>query len=239
MKKLGEGISAIVFTDGQYAYKKYKDHYDIRNMEFETRVQNEIYMNTDLDVAQYEIINNQIKMTLFTGKNLADRLLQDNYLEGFQDFTRLQLKVFQFTNLELVDSFETFSYQIQHTKEKDVLKEKALKSLEKIERKFHLCHFDYHPENIVYHNGIPHIIDWTNAKLGNPVMDIASTYIIFILYAKEFAKPYLKAMISYGFDLKKIQDAIPAMAFIRLRETNEDELREFLEHLILYPNINT
>ncbi|MDC7242891.1 MAG: hypothetical protein PQJ44_02800, partial [Sphaerochaetaceae bacterium] len=90
MRKLGEGFSAVVYTDGQYAYKKYKEHYDIRNMEFETRVQNEVYEKTDLDVAQYKIVDNRIRMTLFTGKNLADLLLQDKYLDGFQDFIDLQ-----------------------------------------------------------------------------------------------------------------------------------------------------
>ena len=85
----------------------------------------------------------------------------------------------------------------------------------------------------MYHEGIPYIIDWTNAKLGNPVMDIASTYIIFRLYADDFSKPYLDAMISKGFALDKIIKAIPVMAFIRLRETKEEHLVNQLRSFVL------
>jgi thiamine kinase-like enzyme len=237
MKILGEGISAVVYSDGKYAYKKYKDHYDLENMKFETRVQNEIYYKTDLDVAYYEIVDNQIRMTLFEGKTLADRLIEDNYVEGLQDFIQLQLESFQFSNLKLADSFETFAFQIQETKEEKTLKDKALESLQKTEKKLQLCHFDYHPKNIVYHNDIPHIIDWTNAKLGNPVMDVASTYIIFSLYAKDYAIPYLETMKSHGFDVKEVETAVPLMAFIRYRETQDESLREILKSLILRPNI--
>ena len=47
MKKLGEGISGVVYTDGEYAYKRYREGYSLDNMVFETQVQNEIYENTD------------------------------------------------------------------------------------------------------------------------------------------------------------------------------------------------
>ena len=86
MKKLGEGISAQVYTDGVYAYKIYHKGYSLDNMKFETQVQNEIYNHTDLNVAKYEIINDQIRMTLFEGKTLAERIIKENYLEGFNEF---------------------------------------------------------------------------------------------------------------------------------------------------------
>lgn len=67
MKKIGEGKTAEVFTDGLYAYKKYHKDYDIRNIDYEVRVQNEIYDNTNLNVCKYEIENQMIKMTLING----------------------------------------------------------------------------------------------------------------------------------------------------------------------------
>lgn len=232
MIKLGEGISAVVYSDGKYAYKKYHKHYNIDNMRFEVYVQNEIYEHTHLNVAKYEIVDDQIKMTLFEGKNLADRITQDNYIQGFKDFIDLQLKVFEYTNLKLADAYETFSYQIKETNMDEKLKQQALDSINKIEKTYHLCHFDYHPENIMYHNDTPYIIDWTNAKMGNPVMDIASTYVIFRLYAEQFADIYLDAMLEKGFKLSKIQEAIPVMAFIRLRETNDEKLKQSLTDFV-------
>lgn len=232
MKKIGEGISAEVFTDGVYAYKKYHKGYSLDNMKFETQVQNEIYNHTDLNVAKYEINNDQIRMTLFEGKNLAKRILEENYLEGFNEFINMQLQFFEYKNLNLANSYETFKTQIMQTKTDKDLKKYALESINKIKKTYHLCHFDYHPENVMYHDDKPYVIDWTNAKLGNPVMDIASTYIIFRLYAPKFADAYLNAMIGKGFDLTEIKGAIPVMAFIRFRETKEDSFRKLLRDFI-------
>lgn len=233
MDKLGEGISAIVYTDGQFAYKKYKEGYSIDNMRFEVAVQNEIYHHTKLHVAEYKIVDDMIQMTLLKGKNLADRIINDNYQQGFLDFINLQVEYVLYKNLNLADSYETFAYQIKTSKLDETLKKHALQSIDDIEKTYHLCHFDFHPENIMYHEDIPYIIDWTNAKLGNPVMDIASTYIIFRLYADDFSKPYLDAMISKGFALDKIIKAIPVMAFIRLRETKEEHLVNQLRLFVL------
>ncbi len=227
MIKIGEGISATVYSDGKYAYKKYRPNYSVDNMRFEVYIQNEIYEHTDLRVAKYEIIDDMIRMTLFEGLNLADRIMKENDIQGLQDFIDLQLETFKYKDLNLADAFETFVTQIKETKLDDALKEKALASIDKIEKKYHLCHFDYHPENIMYHDNEPYIIDWTNAKLGNPVMDIASTYIIFRVFAEAYADLYLNTMIEKGFDKSKIVDAIPVMAFIRLRE-NEDPNHDFL-----------
>ncbi|MBN2540017.1 MAG: aminoglycoside phosphotransferase family protein [Bacilli bacterium] len=230
---IGEGISAHVYSDGEFAYKQYKEGYSLDNMKFEVYVQNQIYEHTNLNVAHYEIVDNKIKMTLLDGLNLADRIIKENYLQGMQDFIDLQLQIFQYKDLKLADSFQTFAYQIKETELDETLKTKALESIDKIKKLYCLCHFDFHPENIVYHKDIPYIIDWTNAKLGNPTMDIASTYVIFRLYAEEFAEPYLEAMLANGFDLSQIVDAIPVMAFIRLRENQEEKLDQPLKDFVL------
>lgn len=233
LKLIGEGISAEVYTNGVYAYKKYKKGYSLENMRFEVAVQNEISTHTNLPVAEYHVIDGMIQMTLFEGKNLAERINQDQYTAGFQEFIDLQCEIFQYESLRLANSYETFSEQIINSPLDENLKAKALKSIDLIDKTYHLCHFDYHPENIMYHDNQPYIIDWTNAKLGNPVMDIASTYIIFQLFAAEFANPYLEEMIKKGYSYHEIMDAIPVMAFIRLRETKEEGLVQKLRKLIL------
>ena len=232
MIKLGEGISATVYSDGKYAYKKYRPNYSVENMKFEVYVQNQIYEHTNLNVAKYEIVDEQIKLTLINGMHLAERLIKENYVQGLQDFIDLQCMIFKYTDLALADAYETFAAQIKETKIDEALKNKALKSIDKIEKTHHLCHFDYHPENIMYHDDVPYIIDWTNAKMGNPVMDIASTFIIFRLYANDYADLYLNAMLSKGFDLEKIKDALPVMAFIRLRENKDQNLDQPLKNFI-------
>ena len=232
MIKIGEGMTANVYSDGEYAYKKFKEGYSLENMKFEVFVQNEVYKNTNLNVAEYKIVDDMIRMTLLDGKNLADRIINDNYVQGLQEFVELQYEIFKYKDLNLADSYQTFKNQIQESHIEESLKTKALEPIDRIEKKYNLCHFDFHPENVVYHDDVPYIIDWTNAKLGNPAMDIASTYIIFRLYAPQFAKLYLDTMTARGYKISEILQSIPVMAFIRLRETSEKEPAEALVKFI-------
>lgn len=234
MIKLGEGKTATVYTDGTFAYKKYHEHYDIKNINYEVHVQNEIYNKTKLPVTSYEIVDHMIKMTLYEGPTLADRILKEGYQEGLNDFMNLQKDIYQYHDLDLHDVYTIFDKQIRNTQIDDLLKEKALKSLSSIERKFVLCHFDFHPLNIIYSNQSYAIIDWTNAKLGNPSMDIASTYIIFRQYAVELAEPYLLNITRMtGISIDDVLTAIPVMAFIKIRENEEKEQEHLLKQFVL------
>lgn len=235
MKKIGEGMTALILSDGKYAYKSYKEGYDTKNMLYEIKIQNEIYQSTHLNVAKYELENNMIKMTLLEGENLADKLVKNSDTKAYTDFIDLQIETFKYQNLALPNAYEVFRYQIDHLDAPKRLKDKAIASLNRIDKTLHLCHFDYHPENIIYHQNIPYIIDWNNAKLGNPVMDIASTYIIFLVYAKDYAQMYLEAMVEKGFVKSEILNAIPLMAFIRYIDVvveNEKD-KKVLEELIM------
>lgn len=234
MKKVGEGKTATVYSDGSYAYKVYKPGYDIKNITYEVRIQNEIYDNTDLNVAHYEIVDHHIKMTLIEGVEFADRIRIEHYERWLEDFTDLQCQVYVYHDLNLGDAYQIFTDQIESSTLNDALKQCALNSIQKIDKKYHLCHFDFHPLNIIYGNETYYIIDWTNAKLAHPVMDIASTYIIFRQFISRQSNKYLKMMIQKtGYTKKQILDAIPVMAFIKLRENDEPKQDALLRNLII------
>jgi uncharacterized protein (TIGR02172 family) len=57
---------------------------------------------------------------------------------------------------------------------KDVL----LKKMNKLPEGEHLCHLDYHPENIVVSLDGPLVIDWANAGKGNYLADVAMTSVL-------------------------------------------------------------
>ncbi len=232
MKKIGEGMSSIVLTDGKYAYKTYKQGYNKKQMIYEFKIQNEIYQETDLNVIKYELDDNKIKMTLLEGMSLADKMIKQQDIQSFIDFIHIQDEIFKYKKLQIPDAFEVFNNKIRKSNVKEELKQKALLSLNKIDKKYQLCHFDYHPENIIYHNDKPYIIDWNNAKLGNPVMDIANTYIIFTIYAKEQAEVYLNMMNQKGYLISKIKEAIPLMAFMRYLDIDDENEKNMLINLI-------
>jgi len=61
---------------------------------------------------------------------------------------------------------------------KDKGKEYLVKYLEGLPDGDSLCHFDYHPGNIMIRGKEPIVIDWMTACVGNPCADIARTYIV-------------------------------------------------------------
>jgi hypothetical protein len=65
-------------------------------------------------------------------------------------------------------------------------------------------------------------------------MDVASTFIIFRQYLKRQANKYLRMMIKKNnFEMSEILQAIPIMAFIKLRENQEESHEKLLVDLIL------
>jgi hypothetical protein len=57
---------------------------------------------------------------------------------------------------------------------KDILSRK----LKKLPEGEHLCHLDYHPENIIVSLDGPLVIDWANAGKGNYLADVAMTSVL-------------------------------------------------------------
>jgi tRNA A-37 threonylcarbamoyl transferase component Bud32 len=41
-----------------------------------------------------------------------------------------------------------------------------------------LLHLDLHPDNVILSRGGPFVIDWTNARRGDPALDVALTWVI-------------------------------------------------------------
>jgi Ser/Thr protein kinase RdoA (MazF antagonist) len=82
-----------------------------------------------------------------------------------------------------------------------------------------LIHLDFHPENVLLSPGGPVVIDWTNARRGEPALDGALTWVIGAtsggLLGKALVRPYLAR-----FDLDAVRRALPDAAARRLDDPN-------------------
>lgn len=58
------------------------------------------------------------------------------------------------------------------------LKSKALQLLESLPDKNHICHGDFHPDNIIVSSNGPVILDWANASRGNSIADFVLSSLI-------------------------------------------------------------
>ncbi|WP_018609249.1 phosphotransferase family protein [Uliginosibacterium gangwonense] len=59
-----------------------------------------------------------------------------------------------------------------------------------------LCHFDFHPDQIIMTARGPMVIDWPNAVRGSPVADLARTWIMLAMSAPPGTGPLARRMLS-------------------------------------------
>ncbi len=231
---IGEGRVGKVYKLNQRAYKVYPLTHPREWIQYEIDIHQLIKNQTKLNIPSmnYTVDSNVIEMDLIEGVDLTTRMKRDHYKEGLDDLIKLQLTVYQYQNLKLMNALDDYYSSIISSPYTD-LKEYALESLKKIKRDDKLCHFDFHPSNIMFDGTNYIIIDWTNVKLGNPVMDIARTYIILKQYAKRLSGKYLRLVIKRSnYQKDEVINALPLMAYMRLLEMPQDEFTKTLIKMI-------
>ena len=92
------------------------------------------------------------------------------------------------------------------------------------------AHGDFHPLNILGDISDPVIIDWLDARRGDPAADVCRSYLLLKLHAAEIAMPYLDAYCRLG---DMVGDAVlrwmPYVAAAKLAEGVPSERAGLLE----------
>lgn len=82
-----------------------------------------------------------------------------------------------------------------------------------------LCHGDFHPLNILGDASEPVIIDWPDARCGDPAADVCRSYLLMKLHWAEIAKTYLDAYCqAAGMARQAVLSWLPYVAAARLAE---------------------
>jgi len=58
-------------------------------------------------------------------------------------------------------------------------RDKLIALLESLPSGASVCHFDFHPSNVILAPRGPVVLDWGSARAGNPLADVARTYVLF------------------------------------------------------------
>ena len=91
-----------------------------------------------------------------------------------------------------------------------------------------LCHGDFHPGNLLLGAGRTTLIDWPNALIGNPVGDLARSWllmrfplrvdVVYRTYLRLFARAILRACMREGMSLPHFRDWVAVNAAARIGE---------------------
>ena len=76
------------------------------------------------------------------------------------------------------------------------------------------------------------MIDWTNARRGEPALDVALTWVILATSAGDLGHAFVELFLD-RFDREQIVDALPAAAARRIADPNvTDDERRSVEELV-------
>jgi aminoglycoside phosphotransferase (APT) family kinase protein len=82
-----------------------------------------------------------------------------------------------------------------------------------------LLHLDLHPDNVILSPSGPVVIDWTNARRGDPSLDVALTWVILATSGGPFAGVFLRWFLPH-FDRVELLRWLPAAAEMRVGDVN-------------------
>jgi Ser/Thr protein kinase RdoA (MazF antagonist) len=92
-----------------------------------------------------------------------------------------------------------------------------------------LCHGDFHPMNVLGDLEQPVVIDWPDARRGDPAADVCRSWLLLKLHAEDMAEPYLDAYCRVGDPPREaIFGWLPYIAAARLVENVPGETDRLL-----------
>jgi aminoglycoside phosphotransferase (APT) family kinase protein len=95
-----------------------------------------------------------------------------------------------------------------------------------------LLHLDLHPDNVLLSPEGPVVIDWTNARRGDPALDVALTWVIAATSGGRQGRVFLRRFLPH-FDREAVLEALPAAAERRIADPNvTDDEREAVRRLV-------
>lgn len=76
------------------------------------------------------------------------------------------------------------------------IKQKLIYQVNQLPKSNQLCHFDYHPDQVIYTPSGPVILDWMTACAGHPAADVARTQILLTIGKPPDAGGWMKILVS-------------------------------------------
>lgn len=200
--------------------------------------------------AVFDVIDvNQRRGIIFErveGSSMLDSIAKRpwSYIQAARQMADLQLGMHAQQAPQLPRFCADIEYAIQHAPPLPPdLRDLALQALARLPDAVNLCHGDFHPGNVIVTARGPLLIDWMNARAGNPWADVARTKLLLTVgevpedtpaplrlllqtVRRSFFQTYLRRYLRRRPDPdNQIQAWLPILAAARLSEniTSENE----------------
>ena len=250
-KVIGRGAQAVVYRWHGFAYKVYRPDYPADWIAFEC-AQQRAARAAGLTHVRYWLTDDAhcLRMDFVDGPTLEERVNVHGWPHGFADLAAAHRFVhgadaalIAAAGERLLPLTELFVHDIDALSLPGIpagAKARAKDIVHTIPHRDTVCHLDLHFQNLLFPKTPPRdnapfpyvIIDWMNARLGNPVFDYARSYVIFAEFAPEAVPLYERAIAAdcaaLGIGDALFRDAVSVCALLRLGERDSPRVRALL-----------
>lgn len=169
------------------------------------------------------------------GETLADVMAKDrkNLAKYLKQFAAIQCEIFKKTSERMGNLADKLDRQISMSALPRETRYDLHMKLQAFPRGSALCHGDFNPTNVIITpKGDWRVIDWSHVRLGDPLADVARTYLLFWLSGHVAgAEKYMAIMCeALGVKVGEVQKWLPIVAAAESAKENTPKNHELLLH---------
>ena len=169
------------------------------------------------------------------GKTLADVMASDkkNLMKYLKEFVAIQCEIFSKTSERMGNLADKLDKQISASPLPKETRYDLHMKLQSFARGKALCHGDFNPTNVIITpEGEWRVIDWSHVRLGDPLADVARTYLLFWLAGYVAAAEKYMALACEALKAKvaDVQKWLPIVAAAESAKEQSAKNHELLLH---------
>ena len=169
------------------------------------------------------------------GKTLADVMAADkkNLMKYLRQFVAIQCEIFTKTSERMGNLADKLDKQISASPLPKETRYDLHMRLQSFARGKALCHGDFNPTNVIITpKGEWRVIDWSHVRLGDPLADVARTYLLFWLAGYVAAAEKYMALACEALKVKvaEVQKWLPIVAAAESAKEQSKKNSELLLH---------
>ena len=176
-----------------------------------------------------------IRREWIEGKTLAETMAGDkkNLMRYLKEFVAIQCEIFSKTSERMGNLADKLDKQISASALPKETRYDLHMRLQSMPRGKALCHGDFNPTNVIITpNGDWRVIDWSHVRLGDPLADVARTYLLFWLSGHVAAAEKYMALACEALKVKiaDVQKYLPIVAAAESSKEQSAKNHELLLH---------
>jgi Ser/Thr protein kinase RdoA (MazF antagonist) len=238
---LGSGKEAEVYEHGTLALKLYRPGRP-KAPAFREAANLAIAETLSLPVPRLHVVGDYhgrwgLLMDRAPETSLADEMMPEPLRAAIEQMATLHRRLHHAPGTGLPSLRSRLSAHIGAAKElPHALRDRLLADLVHLPDGDHLCHFDFHPWNILGSGSDVMIVDWLDACSGNPAADVCRTYLLLRRTLPSIAEAYVVTYAKAGETTsEQIFAWLPVIAAARLAEGVPEENEDLLHLAALAP----